>query len=354
MPIYTCQADGTIQRQKHGKFAFPLGVYPVEELVPKEGYVSEFEPADGGDQSGDWEEWPDRHVLDVVVSAEKLQPLCRQLFAMMPPRIYPILDILGRDAFREVDPHISYELVGLDIFLDGIMRFKDFLYEDGLCGFGVMSEAPFFYVFVDEHKIVTIRVEATRKERLEKLLEAFDLEVSGPGKEPVGADGAAHEHRSVLSIGDNPKILGPDEVVEQLRDEWRLVLNIDPEENTDDEGKELGVTAWRCLIRCDPLETTKGEKKYAEVILDAENLRAAEETAFEAVDKLREGGGLAEEFEDQVVVSADRLDEEGLRDLLGSTTKTGRKRRSKAGEEEGAKPTASPLSSGTVRRTRWL
>jgi hypothetical protein len=142
--------------------------------------------------------------------------------------------------------------------------------------------------------------------------------------------------------------------VEQLRDEWRLVLNVDPETNADDEGKDLGVTAWRCLIRCDPLDGTKGEKKYAEVILDAENLRAAEETAFEAVDGLREDGGLAEEFEDHVVVSADRLDEEGLRDLLGSTSKSGRKRRTKVGDEAKAGQAIAPLESGTVRRARWL
>jgi hypothetical protein len=354
MPLYTCQADESVVRKTHGKFQFPLGVYPVEDLTPREGYVSEFEPADGGDESGEWEEWPDRYVFDVVVSAEKLQPLCRQLFAMMPARIYPILDILGRDAFREIDPHISYELVGLDVFFDGIMRFKDFLYEDGLCGFGAMSESPFFYVFVDEHKIVTIRIDATRKERLEKLLEAFDLEATATGKEPVGADGAAHEHRTVLSIGDNPKVLGPEEVIERLRDEWRLVLNVDPETNVDDDGTDLGLTQWRCVVRCDPLDEAKGEKKYAEVILDAENLRKAEEMAVDAVGKMREDGGLEEEFEDQVVVCADRLDEEGLRDLLGSSGKGSKRRKAKvagaaAGDESGTRA----LGDG-IRRVRWL
>jgi hypothetical protein len=273
---------------------------------------------------------------------------------MMPPRVYPILDILGRDAFREIDPHISYDLVGLDVFLDSIMRFKDFLYEDGLCGFGAMSESPFFYVFVDEHKIVTIRIEATRKDRLEKLLDAFDLEASSPGKEPVGADGAAHEHRTVLSVGDDPTVLGPEEVIEQLRDEWRLVLNIDPESNIDDEGTELGVTSWRCLLRCDPLEATKGERKYAEVILDAENLRHAEELAFEAVDKLQEEGGLTAEFEDQVVVSADRLDEQGLRDLLGSKLGSTGKRRGKVERMASPELELTPGVAGKVRRVRWL
>jgi hypothetical protein len=352
MPTTICQADESIQRKSNGKFKYPLGVYPVEELTPKEGYISEFEPADGGDDTGDWEEWPDRYVMDVVVSAEKLQPLCRQLFAMMPPKIYPILDVLGHDAYREVDPHISYDLVGLDIFLDGVMRFKDFLYEDGLCGFGAMSESPFFYVFVDEHKIVTLRVEASRKDRLERLMESFDLEASAPGKEPVGADGAAHEHRTVLLVSDNPRILDPEEVVEELRDEWRLVLNVDPESNVDDDGNELGRTAWRCVIRCDPTDEAKGKPRYAEVLLDADNLHEAEETAFEAVDELRDTDGLVAEFEDEVVVSADRLDEEGLRDLLGSDPVAERKKRSASPPKDESDQEAE--ASGTVRRARWL
>lgn len=308
-----CEVDTSIERVEVGGFKFPLGSYPVEDMVPKPGYTFQFEPADGGTDEADWEEWPDRYVFDAVVSAERVEPLTRMLFSMLPGRIYPILDVLGADAYREIDPYIAYELVGLDRFLDNVRRFRDFLFEDGLVGFGAMSEEPFFYIFVDEHKIITIRAQAELKEKVEKVLLAFDLEEM---EEPAGADAAAHEHRSVLAMPtDRPEVLGPDEVVERLRDEWQLLLNIDPDTNLDDDGKELGETLWRCIARCEPLE---GEAKYAEVILKTGNLRLAEEGTFGAIEELTND---PEEWEDVVVVSSIRLKPEQVAEMKTAVKK---------------------------------
>ena len=125
-----------------------------------------------------------------------------------------------------------------------------------------MSEEPFLYVFVDEHKCVTVRVEADLKERVEKVLAAFDLEQLD---ELVSADSVTHEHRSVLEVADErPDLLTSDEIVEVLRDDWRLALNIDPESNIDEEGKELGITGWRCIVRFDPPLPALPEEKESE------------------------------------------------------------------------------------------
>src|SRR5215831_13484634 len=118
-----CRVDTALERTAKDGFAFPLGVYPVEEMSPKPGYTVEFEPADG-DEEGQWEEWPDRYVFDIVITAERLEPLVRSLVALLPGRIYPILDYLGLDAYREVDPYISHELVGLDKFTDALRRYR--------------------------------------------------------------------------------------------------------------------------------------------------------------------------------------------------------------------------------------
>lgn len=124
-----------------------------------------------------------------------------------------------------------------------------------MCGFGAMTEAPFLYVFIDEHKIVTIRAQTDLKERVERVLKAFDLE---PTEEPAGADSAAHEHRSVLVTPEaDENALSFDEIVGRLRDEWRLVLNVDPDTNSDDDGNDLGVTAWRCVVRIDDEDEEK-------------------------------------------------------------------------------------------------
>ncbi len=164
--------------------------------------------------------------------------------------MYPILDILGNDAYREVDAYIAYDPVGVERFFDVLHDHGDWLYEDGLVGFGAMSDAPFIYVYVDEHKIVTVRVESELKEQVEKTLAAFDLR---PNADATGVDGASHEHRGVLMCPpDQPDMMTAEEIVEDLQDAWRLELNVDRTTNVDDEGKELGVTGWRCLVRLPP------------------------------------------------------------------------------------------------------
>ncbi len=199
--------------------------------------------------SGELEEWPDRYVFDILVPNNRVEPLCRALFALFPGRIYPILDVLGHDEYREVDPYVSYELLGLDRFTDAIRRFRPFFFEDGLVGFGAMSEEPFLYMFVDEHKIVTVRAEVPLRERVERVLAAFDLKQV---EELQGADSVTHEHRGVLDASEQRlDLLIADEIIEELQEQWRLELNINPDTNLDEDGQSLGITGWRCFVRVD-------------------------------------------------------------------------------------------------------
>lgn len=311
VPPPTCEVDPAVVRQEIDGFQFPLGTYPVEPMKPVPGYSEDFEQADGADTEGDWEEWPDRYVYDVVISADRLAALCRSLFTLLPSRVYPILDVLGQDAYREIDPYISYELVGLDRFLDSINHYRAFLFQDGMCGFGAMCDDPFCYVFVDEHKIVTVRTEPTNKERIEQVFAAFDLTAVA---EPAGADAAAHEHRGVLLMTpERPELLGPDEVIERLIEEWHLTLNVDTESNLDDEGRDLGLCAWRCVIRHEHGDQTA----YAEVLLGAASYAEAEDQAIDAVADLAS----SDDDEDmQTLIRADRLTEVSLAALLGQSS----------------------------------
>jgi hypothetical protein len=243
-----CVLDSQLKRVVMNGMSFPLGVYPVQSADVRQGYAVEFESSDGGEaERDDVEEWPDRYAFDVVITAERLEALTGALLALMPPRIYPILDVMGTDAYREIDPYVSYELVGLDRFLDSLRQYKAYLLEDGTCGFGAMSLDPFFYFFVDVHKVVSVRVAPEGRERVERLLAAFDLEHA---EHAAGADGADHEHRGVLVRPENdPGALTPEEILERLEEEWRLTLNVDPRTNVDDEGRELGTTFWRVTNR---------------------------------------------------------------------------------------------------------
>ena len=329
-----CAADENIQRVTVDGFAFPLGVYPVEPMKPRAGYATEFEPADTDDDEADWESWPDRYVYDVVVPISRLGVLWDQLFALMPGRVFPILDFIGHDAFREVDPYMAYEPVGKERVTDALRRFRDFFYEDGMVGFGVVSDEPFLYLFVDEHKILTIRAEPELRHQIEGVLKSFDLE---PVDEPAGADAAAHEHRGVLlAPKERPELLSAEEVVEELRERWRLLLNIDPESNQDDDGNDLGFTPWRCLVRC--ASEKNPEDRYAEILCVADRLRSAEERSMDAaIELLGEPG----EWSDIVVVAADRITPDTLAEFAANAGVRNRLQRKR-------------LNTETVLSVRWL
>jgi hypothetical protein len=304
-----CDIDPGIQRVTIDDMAFPLGVYPIEDVDPRQGYTLDFEAADG--DSGDWEEWPDRYVFDIVISVERLPALIQSLLGLMPPRVYPILDVLGHDAYREIDPYISYDLLGLDQLLDALIRYRPFFIEDGLTGFGAMSESPFCYVFIDEHKIITARVEPGMKPRVERILKAFDLKERD---DPAGPDSVAHEHRGVLlTPAEDASYLSIDDILERLRDEWRLVLNVDPESNTDDRGRELGITPWRCIVRT---EDGSDHVRYVDVFLTAGCLREAEDLAIDAVieaaGERAPAGPMARADSEPVVMAADRSTPDGF------------------------------------------
>lgn len=330
-----CKADESLARAESEGFLFPLGVCPVEPLAPTTGYAVEFEPADGDEGYEDLEEWPDRYVWEVVLSSERVEAFVRSLLAVFPPRVYPIVDYLGQDAFRELDSYVTYDLMGMDRVYEATCLFRDFLFEDGMIGFGVMSEEPFAYLFLDEHKVATVRAEVGLREKVERVLAAFDLrEVT----ELRAVDSVAHEHRSVLTTQGEEDSLTPDQILEQLRDEWGLVLNIEPESNVDDEGRDLGLTWWRCLVRC---HRQKGETQYAEVLLAAGHLFEAEQLAIDATSKGRgvPRGGWVEQFP----VFADRLTTARLIELLGPTPA---KRVAPRGDEKPAEP--------GIIRTMWI
>ncbi|MCC7390112.1 MAG: hypothetical protein IT431_15235 [Phycisphaerales bacterium] len=314
--MVTCRVDAALDRVRMGDMSFPLGAYPVEAMDPAPGYTVLFEPADG-DNEGEWEEWPDRYVFDIVISAERVEALVRHLLTLLPGRVYPILDILGHDAYREVDPYVSYELVGLDRFTDIVRRFRGFFFEDGLVGFGAMSDDPFIYLFVDEHKIVTLRCLMEQREQVEAILRAFDLEEV---EKPAGADSALHEHRSVLvSPAEEEDVLGFEEILEELRDRWQLMLNIDPESNVDDDGNDLGVTDWRLLARAEYEE--EPVVRYVEVFLRATCLAEAEELGREAGDGLFD-----EEDREPTVAAMVEIDRVGPKEFRSMLTQAGAKK----------------------------
>lgn len=308
-----CETDKSIERKVFGSFNMPLGVYPIGEISPAEGFTSSFERADGGadteETDGEWAEWPDRYVYEVTLSAERIPAFLRQVLLMMPGRAYGIFDYLGQDAYREVDSYLGTSLVGLDRILDGLFEFAPFLLEDGFCGFGAVSEEPYFYVFLDEHKMVTIRTPEENRSRVESLISAFGLTNSDSFE--TWWDGAEHEHRSVLYAPVNDtNYYVESEILEELRDHWSLELNIDPDSNTDDDGNALGFTCWRCIVREESERTS-----YIEVFLVSDSLSGAQLLAIDGSAGLR--GESKTDEPSYTVISADRMKAEDFASAVG-------------------------------------
>ncbi|MBA4040081.1 MAG: hypothetical protein C0468_07150, partial [Planctomyces sp.] len=250
------------------------------DLTSEDDEPRGFDPL-GPEREPVWDEWPDRYCWEINIRAGRLDPMLRALLSVLPGRIYPILDVMGADAYREIDPYLAYELVGVEHFMEGLRRFRGFLLEDGMVGFGAMSDEPFVYVFVDEHKVITVRAEVALREKVEAVLAAFDLEEMA---ELASVDSVEHEHRGVVDAPpERHDLLAPEEIVEDLRDMWALELNIDLGSNLDQAGNDLGVSGWRCWVR------TLGERsvmRYAEVLVTAENIESARDLAAQAVESL--------------------------------------------------------------------
>lgn len=344
--LIRCEIDPSIERVEIDGFKFPLGVYPVEPIEPRAGYRVEFEPADGaGDpQFGDEviEPWPDRYVFDIVIGADRVDALYRQLLPLLPGRVYPILDFIGHDAYREIDPYLARVPVGIEWLIDGVRACRPFFFEDGMVGFGALSDDPFCHLFVDEHKIITLRCEPDLKPQFEKVLAAFDLKEI---EDPAGADAAAHEHRNVLwTPEERPDLLSAEEIVEDLRDAWQLDLNVDITRNVDDGGRELGITPWRCVVRTEGDERTR----YAEIVLNADCLLNAEELAIDATVGLLAADTHATTDDDPMIVIADRLTAAQLEEAVSGRVAA------EGAEHPPIQASADPSLEAGVVQGRWL
>ncbi len=308
-----CASDPNLSRVSAANgFQFPLGCVPAEPLEPREGYHVEFESSQ--------EEWPDCYMFDAVVSAEKLEPLVRDLLRLAPASVVPILDVRGDDAYREMDPYLGLEEIDKEDFLAMLRPARAFLLDDGHCGFGALSEEPLFYLYVDDHKMVTVRVSLADAAEVEELLQAHGIPSEA---EPLGVDSVEHDHLDTLWTDDNRSdLLDFYGVLDLLRYEWNLELNIDPETNVDDDGRRLGMTAWRVLLLLEQAATgprwrgvasapASGDgSRYAEVLLAADSLGAVDEMVSEVARQLP-GYRLLE------LVTADRIRPDELAEALG-------------------------------------
>lgn len=259
-------------------FALPLGFERGEGAAPRQGYTVSYNNATGDD--------PDTYTFQIVVSHERLAPLCEKCFELLPQEIYAILEIGSRDAYRSVDVFLSVETVEADHFRDVWRHYASFLLEDGSVAAGANAEDPFVEVFVDQRKCLLVHVPLAMGDDVEALLQEFGLEqVAETWPEPNTGEDLSYwpQVRPVLDVSDelNPDV---DELLLELRHEWSLQLNIDPDRNLDDSDRELGMTLWHAVVI---VESAANEMQgaYASIWLSADSLTRTEQLIEEALEQ---------------------------------------------------------------------
>lgn len=281
--------DPTLKRLLIDGFTFPLGWKPSDGKRPFEGYTISRLDSDL--------ELPDTHQFQIAVSHERLKPLLARLFALLPEQVYPILEIISTDAYRQVDTLMSPEPISLTDFLTTWAEVEPLLLDDCALAAGAMSEEPYVEVFLEANKFIIVNIASEQS----RLLEA-ELDAAGLHEVPshwIDDDDCMDEFTSVLM--EKNGLMTLDDVIVHLHRLWRLELNIDPEGNPDEAGRDLGVTLWHVLIlvvRRD--QPSNSEHARIEIWLSADSLGQVEELVADVFDEIKE-------WDIDTMVSQDRV-----------------------------------------------
>jgi hypothetical protein len=230
-----------LQRAVVDGFALPLGIAPGRIKAPAQGYTVEYGSGEGDD--------PDTYSFYVVVSHERVKALLHRALGLLPDRVFGIVEISSRDAYRPIDVFVGREAIPRRRLLSTWRRCEAALLEDASIAAGANSEDPFVEVFLDQWKGLSIIVPLPMREQVEAILGEFALE-EVPETWAVGDDNPALEASEIRPVladagGGAPDI---DDVLIVLRRDWGLELTIDRDKNLDGAGRNLGLTLWHALV----------------------------------------------------------------------------------------------------------
>ena len=224
-------------------FALPLGIQPINLPSPTQGYTLEFHEGEEGE--------PDTFSFHIVSSHDRMVGLVREALGLLPEQVTPIMEVGSRDAYRSVDVFMGREPIAFESFLEIWEGFEPVIMEAASIGVGANSEEPFVEVFLDSWKGLLIHVAVDNKETVERMLRRHSLrEVEETWPDSLDEVLSPPSHvRDVLAIEDDqsPDL---DEILLQVRECWGLELDVDPDTNVDEAGRELGSTLWHSIAVC--------------------------------------------------------------------------------------------------------
>lgn len=272
MRDYRVRTD--LSRSVIGGFQLPLGLEPSQLEAPTQGFTLSYTAGQNDD--------PDTYSFHVVVSHEKLPAIIRQAFELLSLEVFPIIEIGSRDAYRSVDVYIAPEPLHMDDFLATWNRFEQLLLEDATIAAGANGEDPFVEVFVDQWKGLSIHTPLAMREQVESMLQRWGLTEVPQTWDNDERRFQMTNVRSILEVQDeySPDL---DELLLDLRHEWRLELSVDPDRNLDEQGRELGRTLWHAVVIVEPADGDTNRGAYALIWATAGSLSEMEDQIQEAL-----------------------------------------------------------------------
>ncbi len=269
-PPYRLRTD--LARVVEDGFAFPLGVEQGGLRPRMPGWSVEVR------RSGD--EQPNTLTYTVVVSHELVRPLTGELMRLLPARVSGILELGSRDAFREVDVFIG-EPIDFDRFHGPWELFESLLLEEATLGVGVNAPSPFIEIFLDHDKRIFIHIDPVHRRSIESILSAWRI------SRRRGCELEPSPQRGVVTrpiLRDLPRhMVDTDHLLAELRIDWNLHLDEDPERNLDARGREMGATLWRALVFVDQEDPAGRRHGQAQVWAIATSRRHMQEVVNEAI-----------------------------------------------------------------------
>lgn len=284
-------------------FALPLGIDPGDLSAPNQGYTVAYVPGEEGEH--------DSLSFHVVVSHERVAPILHRAFSLLPEEIIGLVEVGSRDAYRSIDVYIGIEPLSREDFLESWNRLEKLLLEDCFIAAGANSEEPFVEIFLDQWKGITIHVPVEMRDEVESMLKEFDLEEvieTWPILEEERILGTSSV-RPVIDLVDeySPDI---DELLLRLRHEWNLELNIDPEYNCDESGRNLGLTLWHAIVIVASTDGDPNRGAYASIWATAGSLAEMEDLIDAALQE-------SEKWEYSEIYTIDRVAFDERPDELG-------------------------------------
>ncbi len=282
-----------LQRVISGAYQWPLGVMPDEGGEPRQGWMTSFNDGSG--------EHPPTTSFHVLVSCDRLKSLVDAAFELLPDRISAVVELGSADAYRRVDVFMSAEPVALEVFRDVWEHYEPFLLEDASMALGACGEDPLIEVFLEQDKVLHLHVPPQMAEAVEAMLTGMGLAQVESHWTTQREDQTPMEVRPVL-VGGDGFTETIDDLLLDLKLSWDLVLNIDPERNIDDGGRELGMTLWHALVVLEPRDPPFERSASASVWATASSLAEMHALVDEALAPYADWSIIADYAVDRVAL----------------------------------------------------